>query len=61
MTEAIVRSSGPVLRIYRCGRVETESAAGVKEERDHSSEENDGDEKQDEGPKREALCRGLNS
>ena len=69
MTDAMVISSGPVLRTWRsisfrfeniafdsqgfrrCGRFETQSAASGEEERDHSSEENDWDQKQDEGPK----------
>ena len=33
-------------------RFQIQSAAGGEEERDHSSEQNDWDEKQDEGPER---------
>ena len=38
---------------------EIQASAGGEEEGDHSSKENDRDEKQDEGPKGEAGCRRL--
>ena len=36
-----------------------EASAGGKEQRDDSSQENDWNQKQDQGPKREAACRWL--
>jgi len=45
----------------RCRRFEIQASAGGEEQSDHSSEENDRDEKQEEGPKGETICRRLRS